>query len=233
VDEYRGYIKLYRKIVGNMFWPDKRPYTPLEAWLYILCNAKWRDENVFLPDKKITVPVKRGQLLTSEVKLAEKWKWSRNKVRRFFDTALRTEMTTTHGTAHYTLITVVNYEFYQGEDDEDDTTPETANDTANGTQINNIINNLCQGEIDLLNYLKNIPGYPYKYETDLAQIREWITDHPGKNILEELKKWTTWMRDHSKELQGKRINYRTRFTNWLKPKKWQKSQEPVKELPFL
>lgn len=125
----KGYIKLYRQIQKNNLWPTDRPYTGLEAWIYLLLNANHADGKT-----KSGVPIKRGELITSEIKLAELWKWSRGKVRRFLDGLKMEQMCSKNGTTKYTTLTLINYGLYQGDDTTDDTTFDTTFDTTRSTQ---------------------------------------------------------------------------------------------------
>lgn len=70
-------------------------------------------------------------------------------------------------------------------------------------------------ERNILNFLKGISGYPFEFETDLEFLRTLWVDFPGIKILEELKKWKVWLLDNKKRLK-KKVNYRSRFRNWLK-----------------
>ena len=86
-----GWIKLHRKIRDNPFWPKSRRYTPLEAWLDVLMSAN------HAPAKNLhgistLVPVERGQFITSQVKLAERWRWNRKTVKKFLLFLKKNEM---------------------------------------------------------------------------------------------------------------------------------------------
>jgi hypothetical protein len=126
-----GWIKLYRKIIGNPLWTEKRVFSKAEAWIDILLNINHVDKKTMIDSKIITVS--KGQWITSEVKLSKRWDWSRNKVRRFLNALKIEKMLTANGTANYTTLTVVNYEFYQGGDTTNDTANETPDGTTNGT----------------------------------------------------------------------------------------------------
>lgn len=75
---------------------------------------------------------------------------------------------------------------------------------------------LSPHEREILNFLKGISDYPFDYKLDLEFLRTLWVDFPGIKILEELKKWKVWLLDHKKKLRGKKVNYRSRFRNWLK-----------------
>lgn len=76
--------------------------------------------------------------------------------------------------------------------------------------------NITSEEREILNFLKGISGYPFNFELDLEFLRTLWVDFPGIKILEELKKWKVWLLDNEKKLRGKKVNYRSRFRNWLK-----------------
>ncbi len=104
-----GYIKLFRSIRRWRYWPgvsgDKFSHT--EAWLDLVVSANHADRMVK------DVLVRRGQLLTSLVRLAKLWGWDRKTVRKFLkDLVSGTEIGTAK-TNRYTMITICNYNTYQ------------------------------------------------------------------------------------------------------------------------
>lgn len=75
---------------------------------------------------------------------------------------------------------------------------------------------LSSPEREILNFLKGISDYPFDFELDLEFLRTLWVDFPGIKILEQLKQWKVWLLDNKKKLRGKKVNYRSRFRNWLK-----------------
>ncbi|HDJ2276676.1 TPA: DnaD domain protein, partial [Staphylococcus aureus] len=61
------------------------------------------------------VTVERGQRLTSILTLSDLFNWSRFKVKTFLDLLESDGMLEVKTTSKYTLITIVNYDFYQSE----------------------------------------------------------------------------------------------------------------------
>lgn len=105
-----GYITISRELFNNALWSDK-PYARGQAWIDMIRMASYNDRNIMLGSK--IVKVKRGDFITSEAKLAEKWGWSRNKVRAFLKLLVDNESIYKQGTREYTTVTIVNYSFYQ------------------------------------------------------------------------------------------------------------------------
>ena len=103
-----GWIKLHRQIVDNWIWEDP---AKLKAWLDILLMVNHEDKKILVNGQLVTI--KRGEKLTSIIKLADRWKWSKHRVMRFLDLLEDDEMCTTKRTTNGTTIKVVNYADYQ------------------------------------------------------------------------------------------------------------------------
>ena len=122
-DGSKGYIKLHRELQDNPLWKSE-PFSKGQAWVDMLLRAN-HQHNEFIIGNELIV-VERGQFFTSELKLAEKWKWSRKKVRSYLDLLKTLKMATTVGTSKGTTITIENYGLYQGEGTTEDTTVGTS-----------------------------------------------------------------------------------------------------------
>lgn len=58
------------------------------------------------------IEIERGEFLTSEVKLAERWGWARKTVRRFLSNLEMEQMLIKKSTSRYTTLKVLNYGLY-------------------------------------------------------------------------------------------------------------------------
>ena len=125
-----GWIKLHRKIRDSWVW-DNPEY--LRAWLDILLMVNRKDKPVPYGGKMVTI--RRGQVLTSTYKLAERWGWSRARVINYLSLLKDATMCTTETTTNGTIITVVNWDFYQNGRTTNDTTVDTTNDTTVDTTV--------------------------------------------------------------------------------------------------
>ena len=105
-----GWILLYRQIMDHPMW-NERPFSKGQAWVDLLLMVNHADKKELRGNKIVTY--QRGQKHTSELKLAEKWGWSRNKVRAFLDLLEADNMISKKGTTEGTTITIENYEVYQ------------------------------------------------------------------------------------------------------------------------
>lgn len=122
----RGWIRLCRSIQDNWMW-EETPFSKGQAWIDLLLLANHKDEKFAYKDTVVTG--QRGTVYRSYLFLADRWGWSRDKVRRFMSQLESDGMVTTNATRHNTTITIVNYGKYQ------DFT--TTNDTTNRQQTDN------------------------------------------------------------------------------------------------
>ena len=107
-----GWIKTYRKLQESWLWLDKEPFDKRSAWVDLLLTATHSDKKILFNGELITV--KRGQIMTSIRKLAERWKWSYDKTIRFLKLLESDGMLQKESDNCRTLLTIVNYEIYQG-----------------------------------------------------------------------------------------------------------------------
>ena len=106
-----GFFKIDRAIFDSDIWAGSEPYDRRSAWIYLIGMANYKQsKKVFKGQTQVT---ERGQLQTSIEKLAEEWKWSRGKVRRYIRHLERHSMVHTCGTPLGTTITIENYAIYQ------------------------------------------------------------------------------------------------------------------------
>lgn len=109
----KGYIKLYRNIIDNDLWLLE-PFTKAQAWTDLILLANYKRGLIEVKNGSI-VPVERGECGYSMKALAERWKWSRKKVARFIKFLNKAEMTQQKIVENHSIITILNYEYYQGE----------------------------------------------------------------------------------------------------------------------
>lgn len=144
----KGWILLYRSIQDNDIWNSNEPFDRRSAWIDLLLLMNHETRNVMIDGKLITV--ERGQHWTSTVKLANRWNWSRGRVKRYLDQLSGQGMIHVSSTARGTTITVIKYDVYQSmrttNDTSDGTTGGTTDGTTDGTQTNNYRNNYRKNE---------------------------------------------------------------------------------------
>jgi len=122
-----GWIKLHKKLRDHEMWLAE-PFTMAQAWVDLLLLANTAPGEIFVRGKWIRV--ERGQVAWSEVRLSERWQWSRNRVRRFFDSLRKRKMAIQQKDNRTSIVTILNFEEYQDTQAPDDTADDTAGDTA-------------------------------------------------------------------------------------------------------
>mgnify|MGYP000877786057 CR=1 FL=1 len=116
-----GFIKLHRQIIENELYREPRKFSKLEAWLYILLNAKYKEETEVHYGTEVIIPI--GSFATSCTQLARAWGWDKKAVIKFLDYLTQesmisragTKIDPKTGTKTGTIINIENWAFYQGD----------------------------------------------------------------------------------------------------------------------
>lgn len=106
-----GWISIYRKIQEHWLWTKKRRFSEFEAWMSLLFKANHKATQLMI--YKTVVDLKAGSFITSELKLADKWGWSRETVRKFLKRLEEEKMLLVQHTTKYTIVSIENWELYQ------------------------------------------------------------------------------------------------------------------------
>ena len=106
----KGYIKVYRDIRDHWIWKDK-PFSKGQAWIDLIMLANHKDNTILFDGHPMQV--KKGQYMTSLQMLADRWGWSRGKVRRFLDDLKTEQMADKKRHGNGTLLTLIKYGDYQ------------------------------------------------------------------------------------------------------------------------
>lgn len=117
-----GYIKLYRQLEENHLWTAE-PFTKGQAWVDLLLMANYETSKFTV--RGIWVTVNPGQLARGERFLAKRWSWSRIKTRMFLDWLEIEQQIKQEKNRVITVISIVNWEQYQGNSTTDRTTDRT------------------------------------------------------------------------------------------------------------
>lgn len=105
-----GWISLHRKIQDNWLWSDK-PFSKGQAWIDILLLAGSEERKVFMSGE--VIQLKDGSFITSELKLMDRWGWSKSKVRNFLNLLQSEGMIIKESDQKKTTIFVEKYNNYQ------------------------------------------------------------------------------------------------------------------------
>lgn len=220
-----GYIKLYRQIFENELWTEK-PFSRAQAWIDLLLKANYAAKKCVIKGKSITI--KRGQLLRAEDSLAEDWGWSRGKVRRFLSYLVKKGNISKNGTALGTLITIENYETFQGEQPERSTSDGTADGTGE-KKVKKVKEREGKFPPTLAEVSKYVQEMEYKMDPakfyDYYQETGWLKKN-GQRIRDWKASVRTWER-REKEFDNGNVPENTRPV--IEPPKY-KEFEPEPEI---
>lgn len=214
----KGWIKTYRQIQDCWIWKVDEPFDRRSAWLDLLLSANHKDVKLLFNGNLIDV--KRGQLITSVRNLANKWKWSKDRVLKFLRVLENDTMIERDSDNHRTLITIVNYGVYQDKQDTENTEESTQTSTHTSTQNGHTLatnkndkndkndKNIYMSDFKIIydSYPKKVgktKGYEYykAWVTDgrvISGIRHKLTN---KQIWSAIAKYKREMEEKETELQ--------------------------------
>lgn len=199
----KGWISVHRQIQNNWLWEDK-PFSKGQAWIDILMLVNHEDGKTLMDGQLIDVY--RGQHITSEPKLAERWGWSRTKVRNFLELLEKDCMIKNEKEGRKrTRLIVCNYNDYQVSENNTKTSKEQAKDKSKTSKeqvedINNNDNNENNDNNDN-NENKKERDKKIRYDEDsqyyqiALYIREKVLEvNPNKKVPnedpEDMDKWS-------------------------------------------
>ena len=193
-----GWIKLNRQIQDHWLWKDE-PFTYGTAWIDLLLLANYEDKK--MPYKGEMIICKRGDVNLSYSALADRWKWSRWKVKSFITLLVSDGMVTTNATTHRTTITIVNYDKFQLLPSTDCITDQPTNrqqTDSKPTQLRKIKKDK-NIYLDIVGHLNQVIGSNYKTDSKKTQslidarLREGFTVDDFKTVIN--KKAAQWLND--------------------------------------
>lgn len=123
---HRGFITLHRKIVGWEWYSDVNVF---RVFTHLILTANWE------PKKWKGELISRGQKVISIQKLAQETGLTEQSVKTAIKKLKSTGELTSKSTNKYTVVTLINYDFYQ--DKEKQLTNKTTNNLTNEQQTNN------------------------------------------------------------------------------------------------
>lgn len=99
--------------MDDWIWKDggKNPFDMRSAWVDLLLLAYSHDDMRVVRGQPVIV--KRGEVPYSQMWLADRWGWSRGKVRRFLSTLEQDEKIKMTSTKRGTTVLIKNYAFWQ------------------------------------------------------------------------------------------------------------------------
>ena len=111
----KGFIKLSRSFFDNKIWQAARAFSECEAWLDLIQSARFEASPTTSRIGCYEVTWGRGQYPASNRFLAKKWGRSEQWVKSFLGKLKREKMITTDNAQGVNVISLVNFDKYNGE----------------------------------------------------------------------------------------------------------------------
>lgn len=126
-----GWVPVYRGLQDHWVWSNEKPFSDGQAWVDLMLSVNHEKRKIVVNGQ--VVVIMPGQMWTSYVKLGGAWNWSRARVYRYIKKLKSDGMITVDATPSGTLITLLNWAFYNGVRNTNDTTNDTTDETAPDT----------------------------------------------------------------------------------------------------
>lgn len=227
--EDRGWITIHRKIQDwELYFSE--PFTRTQAWIDLLILANHAPKTINVRGNLIRV--KRGQLAWSEETLSKRWKWSRNRVRRFLFWLKTAQQIDQEKSAVLSKIIILNYDEYQRRDTTDETTERQQ--TKQQTDTNNNVNNENNVNNDTIDRQKTPRDNAKSFFTEQSVQSEIVGRLEERGILDAAQEVSRFVSYWSElTLDGKKQRWETertfevdrRLTTWFSRKK---QNSPIK-----
>lgn len=202
-----GWIKLNRSIQEHWLWEEK-PFDKKSAWIDLLLLANHKNNKFPLGNE--IVEVEQGSFVTSEIKLMNRWGWSKTKLRNFLKLLESEKMITRAVDKKKTIISIVNYRVYQclenqektikePQKNQEKTTREPQKDTNNNEKNDKNENNIIYMDLSFIdNCITNVKITKEQYDKlkDKFSIKLLHDKIIALDVYKGLKKY----KDHYKVL---------------------------------
>lgn len=180
----KGYILLWRDIQDCELWKAE-PFTKIQAFIDLLLTANYESKSILLGNE--VIQAEKGSVITSELKLMERWRWSKEKVRNYLRLLERLEMIERRPDRKKTIIVIRNYEKYQTAQMTDNFQNTQQTQTANQT-TENLVSIRDSTEGQTTDHTTNRPQTDHEQTTDRTQTRHY------KDINKDIIKKTIYER---------------------------------------
>lgn len=225
-----GWIGLYRSITKHWIYPKDRPFTKYEAWIDLLLMVNFENKKVFAGED--LVECDRGEIITSQLKLMKRWKWSKSKLLKFFSVLEMDKMCAIKSDNKKTSLKICKYINYQdfkiikknkktAKKTVDDTTERLQKDTTKEYKEDNTLN--WRESFDV--YLKECKEAYRSFWNNPEQLETQQRLNPGINIKRSIEKgfvnfWGTeegWR--YKKKSKSEEINWTLTIVNSIEHNK--------------
>lgn len=192
-----GWVKIHRDIMEHWLWGDK-PFSKGQAWvdIILLCNHEERKVNL----GNEVILVEKGQFITSQQQLMDRWGWSKSKVINFLKTCEKDSMLCVCSDKKKTTLKVLNYSIWQEsetskepQEDHGETTERPRKDTNKNVKKDKNVKNGKKKDIFF-----SEDSLEFKLSLSL---RQYILKNNEKARVPEIEGLQTWCSEFDKILR--------------------------------
>lgn len=191
----KGWISLHRQIQCHWLW-DEKPFSKGQAWIDLLLLANHADKKFLLGNE--LVECKAGSFITSELKLMERWGWSKAKVRSFLALLESDQMITKKTDRKKTTIIIENYSVYsvhetteEPEKDHKKTAKRPQKDTNNNDNNDNNENNISNNRRFTPPSLEEVRAYCQERQNNISP-ESFVNYYTSKGWMIGKNKMKDW-----------------------------------------
>lgn len=204
----KGYVKLHREIEDHWLWLNPQH---LRAWLYLLFEAAWEPKTIPW-GKNETVTLERGQVATTIRKLMGRWGYYAEATLDFLKVLEAQGMITRQTSSKMTIITIVNYDKYQFDEDSAERKPKRKSkhikeDKKEEIKNNNLISLSRENDLNFFEELKKDSLFfeqaAMSLKADLSSLHQYAEQFFNEMLIKE-------------KFHPSYTDYRQHFYNWVK-----------------
>lgn len=106
-EKSKGWIKVSRDVLDSVIWNYDEPFDDRSAYIDLALRVNYTASEFRPRTSRITYTIHPGQIFTSEEKLADRWHWSKGKVKRYLKMLEERGYLSMNRTANGTIINVI------------------------------------------------------------------------------------------------------------------------------
>lgn len=208
-----GWIKLHREVTSHWIWEIDEPFSKRGAWIDLLLMVNHKKRKLYFDGELIEC--RRGETITSETKLADRWGWSRTKLRSFLELLENDGMIKKHTkNKRYTIVSICEYDTYQKSET---TEKQNSNNTKTSQKQQKNINKNVKNDKKVKNTIGDSENSDYEIP-EQSDVEEYFKDSEmiPEDIPLEAEKFINHYEDEDwTKNNGKRIkNWRRQAGTW-------------------
>jgi len=204
-----GWVKIHRQMSENDLWTCE-PFSRGQAWVDMILLANHKPN--FFYKRGVKVNVERGQLAWSELALSERWKWSRNKVRKFLKDLEKEHQIEQQKTNVTQVVTIKNYDKFQEKDTKQNTkrTPKGHQKDTNKNDKNE--KNIEERKSDFKELIKKV---------EAERRSDGQTPYSEQMLKDFFEHWSEYGVNDKKMRYEKQVSFcvKRRLSNWKRNSK--------------